>query len=460
MQNMGSEMRKAAVSVVARLQKEGFEAVFAGGCVRDERMGRVPKDYDVATSARPEEVTALYPKAHTVGAHFGVVLVHVQGHPIEIATFRTDGSYEDGRKPDSVTFATIEEDASRRDFTMNGLFYDPISERLLDFVGGQADLDAGVLRAIGEPDARFAEDHLRLLRAIRFATVLGVSIEDETWAAIQRHADAINRISPERIRDELDRLWTHPQRVKGFDLLVGSGLMHAILPEIMELQGCEQPPQWHPEGDVFVHTRLMLDLLPDEASLPLVLSVLFHDIAKPATYSYDPAEDRIRFNGHDQVGARMAEEILRRLRYSNDIIEATVVAVANHMMFKDVQKMRVAKLKRFMARPTFDDELELHRVDCAGSNGLLDNHQFLLEKAEAFANEPLIPKPLVNGHDLMARGWEGGPKLGKVLRAIQNRQLEGKLSSREEALQWLQDEGEAVLADAHDDALGDDQPPT
>lgn len=437
---MGSEMRTAALKVVQKLQAAGFQAVFAGGCVRDQLLGLTPKDYDVATSATPDEVIGLFPDAVTVGAHFGVVLVKVRGHAIEIATFRTDGSYADGRKPDSVTFATIEEDASRRDFTINGLFFDPSNEELLDFVGGQEDVKAGRLRAIGDAAERFAEDHLRLLRAIRFATRFGFEIDTETWEALKACSTHITRISPERIRDELDRIWVNENRVRGFDLLVESGLMEAILPEIMKLQGCEQPPQWHPEGDVFVHTRMMLDMLPDEASLPLVLSVLFHDIAKPATYSFDKANDRIRFNGHDRVGAEMTEKILRRLRYSNEIIEATVVAVANHMVFKDVQKMRVAKLKRFMARPTFEDELELHRVDCGSSHGMLDNHTFLIAKADEFASEPLIPKPLVSGHDLMGLGIASGPTMGKLLTEIQTRQLEGTLTSTEEAIAWVKEE--------------------
>lgn len=439
-------MRKAALQVVARLQEAGFEAVFAGGSVRDEIQGREPKDYDVATSAVPEQVLGLFPEARTVGAHFGVVLVNLEKVPIEVATFRTDGSYADGRKPTSVSFATMEEDATRRDFTMNGLFFDPVSETLHDFVGGREDLKHGTLRAIGDPGQRFQEDHLRLLRAVRFATSLSMEIEPKTWEAVKESAESIKRISAERIRDELDRIWVHPRRVAGFDLLVDSGLMKAVLPEILVLQGCEQPPQWHPEGDVFVHTRLMLEMLPPGASLPLVLSVLFHDIAKPATYSYDEVEDRIRFNGHDQLGAEMAGDIMRRLKYSNEVIDAVKVAVANHMGFKDVQRMRVAKLKRFMARPTFADELELHRVDCASSNGLLDNYDFLIRKEEEFANEPLIPPPLLNGRDLMAAGWEAGPVLGKLLRAVQNRQLEGTLTSREEALLWVEANGAHVVA--------------
>ncbi len=429
-------MRTAATRVVEQLQQAGYEAVFAGGCVRDQVLGQDPKDYDVATNATPEQVKALFSKAMGVGAHFGVMLVKLDEATIEIATFRTDGSYGDGRKPDTVTFATMEEDAQRRDFTVNGLFYDPVANEVIDYVNGRADLKANRLRAIGDAEARFQEDHLRLLRAIRFAAVLGFEIEPDTWKAIQSAAPLILRISPERIRDELDKIWLHPNRVTGFDLLVESGLLKEILPEILDLQGCEQPPQWHPEGDVFVHTRIMLELLPDDVSLPLVLSVLFHDIAKPATYTYDEEAKRIRFNGHDRIGAEMTEVILRRLRYSNEVIDATVTAVANHMIFKDVQKMRTAKLKRFMARDTFDDELELHRVDCASSNGLLDNHTFLVEKREEFANEPLIPPPLVSGYDLIRLGWKPGPDLGKTLREIQTRQLEGGLTTAEEALEW------------------------
>ena len=319
------------------------------------------------------------------------------------------------------------------------MFLNPISGEIHDYVGGRADLDARLIRAIGDPAQRFHEDYLRLLRAIRFASRFEFEIEATTWAAIRAEAANISKISPERIRDELDKIWTSPsaRRVRGFDLLVDSGLMLAILPEILDLQGCEQPPQWHPEGDVFVHTRIMLGLLPDNASLPLVLSVLFHDIAKPATFTYDAGEDRIRFNGHDRLGAEMTEGILRRLRYSNDVIEAAVGSVERHMQFKDVQKMRTSKLRRFMARPGFDDELELHRVDCTSSNGLLDNYDFLRDKADEFASEPLIPERLLDGRDLIDHGWKPGPELGRLLQEIQDLQLEGELTTREQALQWL-----------------------
>ncbi|MEX2580896.1 MAG: CCA tRNA nucleotidyltransferase [Verrucomicrobiales bacterium] len=433
-------MEQTAIDIVRTLQEAGNEALFAGGCVRDRLCGIEPKDFDIATSARPDQILALFPGGNTVGAHFGVILVKRKGHHFEIATFREDGDYRDGRRPESVSFSTSEKDAQRRDFTVNGMFFDPISETLLDHVGGRADLDAKLIRAIGDPTERFREDYLRLLRAVRFATVLDFQIEPVTREALESNAGRISQISPERIREELDKIWTAPQRVRGFDLLVESGLMAAILPEILDLRGCEQPPEWHPEGDVFVHTRLMLELLPPDAGLTLVLSVLFHDIGKPATKTYDAEDERIRFNGHDKVGAAMTEAILKRLRYSNATIEAVVSAVANHMVFKDVPEMRTAKLKRFMARDHFPDELELHRVDCEGSHGKLGNYEFLKEKQEEFENEPLIPPRLLTGQDLIDRGWKPGPRFGEILTRAQDLQLEGSLRSREEALAWLEEQ--------------------
>ncbi len=430
-------MRRAADQVVQRIRQAGHQVLFAGGCVRDMQRGFEPKDYDIATDATPTEVLRIFPQGNTVGEHFGVVLVKQGEFSFEIATFRSEGQYRDGRHPGSITFTTAEEDARRRDFTINGMFYDPVTDEIIDHVGGMADLEAGIIRAIGDPVERFAEDYLRMLRAVRFSTVLDFDIEPHTWAALQARAPHVTAISPERIRDELDRVWVSPRRVKGFDLLVDSHLMQAILPEIMVLQGCEQPPQFHPEGDVFVHTRIMLELLPPDAGLPVVLSVLFHDIGKPETYHYDAAADRIRFNGHDKLGAEMTVAIMKRLRYPNHLIDAVETGVANHMVFKDVQKMRTAKLKRFMARETFTDEMELHRVDCASSHGMLDNYEFLHEKAAEFAAEPLIPPRLVNGRDLMQRGWKPGPGLGAILTEIQDLQLEGKLTTREQALAWL-----------------------
>lgn len=429
-------MPDAALHVLKRLRAAGHEALLAGGCVRDFLLGKHPKDHDVATSATPDQVVALFPGARTVGAHFGVVIVRHDHEHVEVATFRTDGSYKDGRRPQTVSFSTAEEDAKRRDFTINGIFRDPIDNRIIDYVGGQEDLRARRLRAIGDPHRRFEEDRLRLLRAVRFAATLDFEIEPATWAAVRAHAGGISDVSVERIRDELVKILLCPSRLRGFDLLVDSGLMAGVLPEVLDLRGVEQPPQWHPEGDVFVHTRLMLSLLPEQVSLPLVLAVLLHDIAKPATFTRD-TDGRIRFNGHDKLGAEMSESILRRLKFPNDVIEPVMGMVERHMTFKDVQKMRRSTLRRLMARPTFADELELHRVDCLGSNGLLDNHVFLLAKQAEFASEPLLPTWLLTGADLIAAGWNPGPELGRALTAVQNAQLEGQVATREEALAWL-----------------------
>lgn len=433
-------MEAHARAVVERLQNAGFTAFYAGGCVRDALLGIPPKDFDIATSARPEEVQRLFPRNVAIGAHFGVISVLEGGYDFQVATFRCDEAYIDGRHPTGVTFSTPQMDAERRDFTVNGMFFDPVREEIIDYVHGREDLKAGLLRAIGDPAARFREDRLRLLRAVRFAATFGFEIDASTWQAIQANAAEIHVVSAERIREELVRTFTSAGRVRGFDLLDASGLMAQILPEIAALKGCEQPPQFHPEGDVYVHTRIMLGLLPPQTSVPLVFSVLFHDIGKPATYSLDPAEGRIRFSGHDKVGAEMTIHLMEKLRFSREEIEATAQAVANHMVFKDVQSMRVARLKRFMANPHFEDELELHRVDCASSHGMLDNYDFLRQKREEFAREPLIPPPLVSGRDVIALGWKPGPKIGEILEAVQTRQLEGTLASREDALAWLKDE--------------------
>lgn len=429
--------KAAAVEIIGKLQKEGHVAYLAGGCVRDMLRGEIPKDYDIATSALPEQITSIFSKTREVGVHFGVVIVIKDNQSFDVATFRNDGSYKDGRHPENVTFSTPEEDTARRDFTINGIFFDPISQKHIDFVDGRSDIEKKVVRAIGDPDLRFQEDHLRLLRAVRFAARFNYEIEEKTWKSIKLNASGISKISKERVRDELTKILLNENRVLGFDLLVDSGLMEHIIPEILQLKGCEQPPQFHPEGDVFVHTRLMLSLLKDTPSIELVLSVLLHDIGKPATYSFDEAADRIRFNGHDKLGAEMSNQILRGLKFSNSIIEDVVQMVANHMTFKDVQKMRQSKLKRFMSRSTFSDEKELHRVDCLGSWGGLDNYDFLNEKMIEFANEPIIPTPLLTGKDLIELGWNPGPSLGETLNSVQDLQLEGTLNSKKEALEWV-----------------------
>jgi poly(A) polymerase len=402
--------------------------------VRDRLLEREPKDYDIATSATPAQVIQLFPGANEVGAHFGVVIAKNAGHHIEIATFRTDGSYKDGRRPDTVTFSTPQEDAQRRDFTMNGLFERPDTGEVIDYVGGVADLRAGVLRAIGDPVARFIEDGLRLMRAVRFSTSLDFEIEPKTLAAIAECAPMLERISPERTRDEFSKILTSPRRRTGVEMLVNTGLMEFIVPEFLKTIGCEQPPEWHPEGDVYTHTCIMLEMLADDAPLDLCLAVLLHDIAKPPCQTFD---DRIRFNGHDAMGAEMADAILRRLRYPNDVIAAVVPMVARHMQFMNVKQMRTAKLKRFMAEPTFPQEMELHRVDCGSSNGFTDNYEFLQSKAEEFASEPLIPPPLVTGRDLIQLGLKPGPRFKEILEAIQTEQLEGRILDREPALTYL-----------------------
>src|SRR5213596_295517 len=431
-----SSMGEAARKVAARLREDSYIAYFAGGCVRDIVRRQITKDFDIATDARPEVVQRLFSRTHAVGAHFGVILVLENNFQFEVATFRSDDAYIDGRHPSAVRFSSPEEDAKRRDFTINGMFYDPVAEKVIDFVAGCADIAAKLLRAIGDPAQRFAEDRLRMLRAVRLATVLDYKFDKQTWDALLANAASINQISAERIRDELMRIFLSPSRTRGWDLLDSSGLMRAILPEIEAMKGCKQPEQFHPEGDVFEHTRLMLQFLTEKVSVPLVFSVLLHDVAKPVTATIDET-GRIRFSAHDRIGAEMTEKIMRRLRFSGAEIEATVEMVRQHMVFKDVPKMRVAKLRRFMARPTFGDELELHRVDYQGSHRMLDNYKFLLRKREEFANEPIIPPPLLRGDDLIALGLKPGPKFGEILEALETRQLEGGLRTADEAFEWV-----------------------
>lgn len=430
-------LKDKATHIAKILMEQGHTTFFAGGCVRDTLLNQEPKDYDIATSATPQQVLKLFPGADSIGAHFGVILVKFEGEGFEVATFRHDGSYSDGRHPDSVTFTGPEEDAVRRDFTINGLFKNPLTGELVDFVHGVADIEERSIRAIGRPEARFQEDALRLMRAIRFATVLEFDIEPRTWKAIQQNAKLLQQVSVERIAAEFNKILLSEHRSIGLGLLVDSGLIKYFLPEVLELIGCEQPPQFHPEGDVYTHTRLMLSMLKPDANLELCLSVLLHDIGKPATYTYDKEEDRIRFNGHDAVGARMSETILTRLRYPNTVIETVSSMVANHMNFMHVQQMRTAKLKRFMARPHYEDEIELHRVDCASSNGFTQNLDFLKMKKEQFANEPLIPPALISGADLIKKGLDPGPRFKEILTSVQTEQLEGKLTTREDALEWL-----------------------
>lgn len=434
-----NQLLEHATEIAQRIQAAGHTCYFTGGCVRDALLGIEPKDYDIASSATPAQLLKLFPNSDSIGAHFGVILVKHKGAGFEVATFRKDGDYGDHRRPESVCFSNPEQDAQRRDFTINGLFKEPSNGEIIDFVNGQADLQLRCIRAIGNPSARFNEDALRLIRAIRFATQLNFEIEEKTWAAIQANAHLLEHIAIERIQNEFSKILLSPNRARGLRLLVDSKLIHWIIPEVLDLIGCEQPPQFHPEGDVYTHTSIMLEMLDDEAPLELCLAVLLHDIGKPATFTYHPEEDRIRFSGHDKVGADMAEEILTRLKYPNKVIEAACAMVLNHMNFMNVRFMKVSKLKKFMARPTYQEEMELHRVDCASSNGITENFDFLRSKEEEFAKQPLIPEPLIKGKDLIDRGLQPGPQFKAILNALQEEQLEGRVSNSDEAFTWLEE---------------------
>ncbi|MGD0091854.1 MAG: CCA tRNA nucleotidyltransferase [Planctomycetota bacterium] len=425
-----------ATWVARRLTGSCFRAVFAGGCVRDMLLGVKPKDYDVATSATPEQVMALFPRNVPVGAAFGVVRVLSAGEnplQVEVATFRGETGYSDGRHPDQVCFTDEVEDVRRRDFTVNGLLFDPLKNEVLDYVGGRADLEGRRIRAIGEPAQRFAEDRLRLLRAIRFASRLGFEIESATFDAIVGCAERIGDVSSERIRDELNLMLTGPRPRRAFELLKASRLLKHILPEVDAMAGVPQPAQFHPEGDVWVHTLIMLEMLR-ESSITLALAVLLHDVGKPVTIEY---ADRIRFNEHEKVGGEMAERIMLRLRYSNEEIERVVSLVRQHMVFKDVHRMRPATLKRFLRQVDIDEHLELHRLDCLSSHGDLENYELAVRELKRQSVETLRPKPLINGHDLIALGLRPGPWFKTILADVEDRQLEGALCDREAALVYV-----------------------
>jgi poly(A) polymerase len=426
-------MNPQARDIVAQIQRAGHTAYLAGGCVRDHLLGVEAKDYDIATSARPEEVQRIFPRVTDLtGKSFGVLRVLVGEQSYEVATFRQDGRYKDGRHPESVRFATAEEDAQRRDFTINGLFFDPVADRLIDFVGGEADLRAGIVRAIGNPVDRFTEDHLRLLRAIRFAARLIFKIEAKTWEAIRAEAPLIRTVSAERIRDELNKIFTASKPELGLDLLDQSGLLAEVLPDIAAMHGVEQPPQYHPEGDVYEHVRLMLTKI-EQPNLELALGVLLHDVGKKPTSKVDE-NGRIRFNEHESVGANMTEQIMTGLRYDNKSIQTVRELVQHHMQFKDVPHMRPATLKRMMARPTFPLELELHRIDCASSHGDLKHYDYLKEKLESMSAEEIDPPSLISGRDLLAMGLPPGKTVGRILEAVRVAQLDGTVQTRFEAL--------------------------
>ncbi len=440
--NQTMEPRELANSICARLLSAGYQALLVGGCVRDLLLGRAAADYDVATDATPEQVLSIFPEGVAAGSQFGVIAVPRDGVKVEVATFRADVGYSDGRHPDRVEYtSTPMEDVQRRDFTINGLLMRHDNGQVLDFVGGQADLKGGIIRAIGEPDRRFAEDKLRLTRAVRFAARFGFTVEPKTLAAIRRHASEIRQVSAERLRDELTKLLTEGAARRGFDLLDETGLLASVLPEVAAMKGVEQPPQYHPEGDVWIHTRLMLEQLSPGASPTLAWGVLLHDVGKPPTFkSAAETGDRIRFDGHVDVGVRITQEITRRLRFSNEDSEQIQALVASHMRFKDVEQMRSSTLKRFVRLPRFEEHLELHRLDCLSSHRRLESYGFVAQLLKETPPEQIRPARLVTGEDLKEMGYRPGPVFSSILRAVEDAQLEGQLKTPEEAREYVRRE--------------------
>jgi poly(A) polymerase len=468
-----SSAQQHAIEIVRTLRERGHVAYLVGGCVRDLLLGREPADFDVATDATPQQVMSIFPQTFAVGAQFGVVLVPTraettkdtkehEGHDwlepgdraeipdaagailntprkaevVEVATFRSDVGYSDGRHPDEVRYSKDpREDVQRRDFTINGLLLDPVTNEVLDFVGGREDLRSGIVRTIGEPEHRFAEDKLRMLRAVRFAARFEYRVDPATLAAGQRLAPQIHQVSRERVREELTKMLTEGRAKRAFELLDESGLLKEVLPEISAMRSVEQPPQFHPEGDVFVHTLLLLDKLPAGSSKTLAWGALLHDVGKPPTFRVAP--DRIRFDGHVEVGVKMAAEICGRLRFSNDETEQILALVDNHMRFADVQRMKESTLKKFLRLPGFDEHLELHRMDCLSSNGIVESYEFAREKLRTLSAEAIRPEPLVTGHDLIQAGYEPGARFKEILAAVEDAQLEGRLASREAAMEFV-----------------------
>jgi poly(A) polymerase len=434
-------MKAHAIFVIRSLRDAGYPAYLVGGCVRDWILGREPADYDVTTRARPEEVMSLFPETYAVGAQFGVVLVPSPDKTwmVEVATFRSDEGYSDGRRPDSVRYSQdAREDVERRDFTINGLLLDPLKDEVLDYVDGRKDIAAGIVRTIGDPERRFGEDKLRLLRAVRFAARLGYEIEPMTFSAIPKLAPQIHQVSRERVADELSKMLTEGRARKAFELLDATSLLPEVLPEISAMKGVAQPPQYHPEGDVWQHTLLLLENLPQPCSRTQAWGALLHDVGKPPTFRVAP--DRIRFDGHVEVGVKMAEEICRRLRFSNVDTEQTLALIQQHMRFGDLQRMKESTLKKFLRLPKIEEHIEQHRLDCVASHGDLSLYDFAREKLAAIAPEAMRPPPLVTGADLIAHGYEPGPQFKKILAALEDEQLEGRLESKEQALIWAQRE--------------------
>jgi poly(A) polymerase len=447
---LNSPAYRAALHVAETLHGRGYEAYFAGGCVRDLLLGIEPKDFDVTTAARPGQVMEIFPRTEAVGAHFGVVLVmndaEEQRIATEVATFRSDGAYTDGRRPDAVMFSdSPREDVLRRDFTVNGLLLDAlrfeageaVDACVLDFVDGRADLERKIIRAIGDPIRRFTEDKLRMLRAVRFAARLGFAIEPATMRAIQQRAPEVNVVSCERIREELTRILTEGAAHRGFILLDETGLLPVLLPEVARMKGCEQPPEYHPEGDVWIHTLMLLDHLPAGVSPTLAWGMLLHDVGKPPTYTPpDPNKpgDRIRFNGHAEIGVAVARSILHRLRFSNEDCAQVLALVKHHMQFGDVPKMKQSTLKRFLRMPSFDEHLALHYADVMSSHGMLGPYNTARQALQEMGTEEIRPALLLNGGDLIKAGYKPGPRFREMLTAAEDAQLEGQIHSREEAL--------------------------
>src|ERR1700693_4704806 len=444
-------LKHFATAIVQSLRQRGFQAYLVGGCVRDHLLGRDPKDYDVATNATPAQVMDIFPETYAVGAQFGVVLVPVpdrdavsgdqaelssKSHAVEVATFRSDIGYSDGRHPAEFRFSLDpREDVARRDFTINGMLLDPVSGEVLDFVGGRKDLAAGIIRTIGDPERRFAEDKLRMLRAIRFAARFEYEIEPETFTSIQRHAHQVQVVSRERVRDELTRMLVGGHARRSFLLLDKAGLLQEVLPEISNMKGVEQPPEFHPEGDVFVHTLLLLENLPNPCPPTLAWGALLHDVGKPATFRVAP--DRIRFDGHVDVGVKIAEEICCRLRFSNDDTAQILALVDNHMRFGHVSRMKESTLKKFLRLPGFDEHLALHRADSLASHGNLSTYHFIQTKLAEIPPETIRPIALNSADDLIAAGYAPGPRFREILEAVEDRQLEGRLLSRDAALEFV-----------------------
>jgi poly(A) polymerase len=426
-------MQKAARRIVERLRLHGHEAFFAGGWVRDFLLRRKPQDIDIATGALPQQVAAIFPNSTLIGAEFGVVQVRMYGRAYEVTTFRSEGPYLDGRHPSSVAFSGPIQDAQRRDFTINGLFYDPSTGRIIDYIHGKVDLQHRTIRTIGDPYERFSEDKLRMMRAVRLAIALDFEIASDTWKAIQSLSAQILQVSWERIRDELVKILTGPRRDTGLDLLRESGLLEQILPEVTAMIGIAQPLEFHPEGDVYSHTKAALGLLR-KPSPTLALGTLLHDVGKPPTFS---VKERIRFDGHVELGGKMAAEICRRLRLSNDETAAIVELVLHHLRFMNVKEMRLSTLKKFLRLPSFAEHLELHRVDCLSSHMDLESYHFCLEKLEEFKNEPAPTSALINGRDLINLGYKPGPIFAEILGSVEDLQLEGTIKSRDEALEYI-----------------------